>query len=52
MGVQPHVCHAPYLPVSFEGGVHDASPTPMDGGLATQVLAPPAKKVQWDRQPR
>jgi hypothetical protein len=34
------------------GGVHGACPTPVYGGLATQVPAPPPKEVRWDGQPR
>jgi hypothetical protein len=44
-----------YPPSSRElrgGGVHGASTTSADGGLAAQVPAPPAREVRRDRQPR
>jgi hypothetical protein len=52
VGVQPHICHPP-PPISsgvLGGAWH--CPTPTYGGLATQVLAPPAGEVRWDHQPR
>jgi hypothetical protein len=43
------VAHAP-LPPNSPGvlGVHGIGPTPVYGGLATQVLAPPAREVRRD----
>jgi hypothetical protein len=47
------VAHAP-LPLAPREfwGVHGIGPTPTYGGLATQVLTPPAKEVRWDGKPR
>jgi hypothetical protein len=45
------VTHAllPLTPREFRGGgVHGVGPTPAYGGLAAQVLAPPAREVRWD----
>jgi hypothetical protein len=44
--------YPPSSPGVTGGGVHGASATSADGGLAAQVPAPPAVEVRRDRQPR